>query len=71
MSWAKEVADLILAESQSGSGAWDELNGPESQLKKTGPDQFTITIPVIDWESETGESDEVCIITIEVRQRAE
>ena len=44
-TFAKRVAELILAESQSGSASWDELNGPNSLLTQVSENEYRITLP--------------------------
>jgi hypothetical protein len=44
-TFAQQVAELIHAETQSGSGSWDELNGPDSVLTQVSENEYRITIP--------------------------
>lgn len=62
-SFAQRVAEGILNEAQSGSGYWDELNGPSAQLIKYGEDIFTITIPQ-EYDENDEPTDKVCVITV-------
>jgi hypothetical protein len=67
---AAEVAELIMAESQSGSASWDELNGPDSELR-TLPDGYQVILPegwVEDFsdDSYSSYSNRWCIITIKM-----
>jgi hypothetical protein len=60
--FAKRVAEAILADAQSGSAIWDELNGPGAVLSGRYPEnRFTITIPQV-YDEPAGD---VCVITVE------
>jgi hypothetical protein len=62
-SVAREVAELIHAETRSGSGAWDELNGPESLLIEVSDGKQIVMLPVVYDDEDQPVS--YCTITIE------
>lgn len=63
-SFAQRIAEQIVAEATSGSGCWDELNGPSAVLRQYSDTRFTITIPQ-EYDEDGEPTDHVCLITIE------
>lgn len=63
-SFAQRVAEQIDAEAHSGSGFWDELNGPEATMVKVSDIKYVITIPQ-EYDEDGEETDHVCVITVE------
>lgn len=63
-SFAQRVAEQIDAEAHSGSGSWDELNGPEATMVKVSDIKYVITIPQ-EYDEDGEETDHVCVITVE------
>lgn len=66
---ARNVADLIWAESQSGSGSWDELHGPDSEYHRLPDGSYRVILPE-GWD-DSGEdqpdpdnSKRWCVITV-------
>lgn len=49
---AKQVAELIHAEAQSGSAYWDELNGPNARLTQIHVHKYVIRLPKTNDEGE-------------------
>jgi hypothetical protein len=49
---AKQVAELIYAEAQSGSASWDELHGPSARLTQIHVHKFVIRLPGYDEETD-------------------
>lgn len=43
---AKQVAEAIHSEAQSGSAVWDELNGPSARFTQIHVHKFVIRLPV-------------------------
>jgi len=63
MDLAREVAENISADAQSGSAMWDEVGGPGAVMNEFAPGKFRITIP--QWD-DTGDIAPAVIITVEM-----
>jgi hypothetical protein len=64
MSAAKEIAENILSDAQSGSGKWDEVNGPSAEMRQVSESKYEITIPQ-EYDEDGNETDHVTLITVE------
>lgn len=65
-NFAQQVAEQIDAEAHSGSGFWDELNGPSATLQRISDDKFTISFPQ-QWDADDQPTGAVCLVTVEMQ----
>jgi hypothetical protein len=65
---AREAAELIYAESQSGSASWDELNGPDSEIQELPDGSYRVLIPEGWDDSDPESSKRWCIIAISMAE---